>query len=188
MDAHTALLTRASIGALAEPVPDAAVMERAFRAALRAPDHRMLRPWRFLVIDGAARERLGQLFLTAGLADNPAMPEVEQQRLLAMPMRAPLLVVAIMSPKADPKVPPVEQVLSAGASVQNFLLSLHADGYCGMWRTGWMAEHPRVKAGLGLAPSEDIAGFIYIGTPTAGPKPSSSLRVNDFVRAWSPDA
>ena len=117
MDTLTALLTRTSQGALTEPAPSADVLNHAFQAALRAPDHRLLRPWRYLVIDGEARLRLGELFVQAGLQDNPALTEVEQQRLLKMPLRAPMIVVAITVAKDDPKVPFVEQILSTGAAV-----------------------------------------------------------------------
>lgn len=57
MDTLTALMTRTSQGALTEPAPSADVLNHAFQAALRAPDHRLLRPWRYLVIDGEARLR-----------------------------------------------------------------------------------------------------------------------------------
>ena len=182
MDTLTALMTRTSQGALTEPAPSADVLNHAFQAALRAPDHRLLRPWRYLVIEGEARLRLGELFLQAGLQDNPALTEVEQQRLLKMPLRG-MIVVAITVAKDDPKVPFVEQILSTGAAVQNFIVAIHAQGFASMWRTGWVTEHAHIRA-LGLLMNESIAGFIYLGTAANAPRQPTLLTVNDFVQQW----
>ena len=184
MNTLTALTTRTSQGALTEPAPSTAVLNNAFQAALRAPDHRLLRPWRYLVIEGEARQRLGEIFLQAGLQDNPQLAEVEQQRLLKMPLRAPMIVVAITVAKDDPKVPLVEQVLSTGAAVQNFLVAIHAQGFASMWRTGWVTEHTHIKTALGLLPHESIAGFIYVGTAASALRQPTALTVSDFVQHW----
>ncbi|HEX5278341.1 MAG TPA: nitroreductase [Fluviicoccus sp.] len=184
MEALTALLTRSSIGGLSEPAPDADALDAAFRAALRAPDHRMLRPWRYLTIRGEGRQALGEAYLAAGLHDNPDMGETERNRLLAMPLRAPLIVAAIMSPRVDDKVPEYEQMLSMGAAIENFLLALHAKGYAGMWRTGWMAEHPMVKAALGLQSGEMISGYLYCGSAVSPVRAAVPLNVDDFVQPW----
>jgi len=187
MDTLTALITRTSQGALTEPSPSTQVLNTAFQAALRAPDHRLLRPWRYLVITGEARQRLGECFLRAGLQDNPALSEVEQQRLLKMPLRAPMIIVAITASKADPKVPLVEQTLSTGAAIQNLLLALYAQGFGSMWRTGWVTEHSFIKQALMLQDNETIAGFIYVGTPATPAKQPTLLTVDDFVSYWPSD-
>ena len=184
MDALDALLNRVSAPRLIAPAPDAAQRELLFRAALRAPDHRMLRPWRYLVIQDEALARLGEVFAAAALADKPGMEPTEVERMRKMPLRAPLIVVAITRHHDDAKVPRDEEVLSTGAGVQNFLVALHAQGYSAMWRTGPMAAHPRVMAALGLTVGESIAGFIYAGTALAEAKPQVPLQQGDFVVEW----
>lgn len=184
MDAIQALLTRRSCGLLEQPAPPPEVLEQALACALRAPDHRLLRPWRYLIIQDEGLVKLGEVFADAALADKPGMEAPEVERMRKMPLRAPLMVVAITGHHDDPKVPRDEQVLSTGAAVQNFLLALHAQGYAAMWRTGPMAAHPRVMAALGLKVGESIAGFIYAGTAVAEPKPQSPLQVQDYVKEW----
>lgn len=184
MDTLTALTTRTSQGALIEPAPSHEVLEVAFKAALRAPDHRMIRPWRYMIIQDEARQRLGECFLQAALQDNPNLLDVEQQRLLKMPLRAPLIIVAITSYKNDPKVPMIEQTLSTGAAVQNLLLALHAQGFGSMWRTGWVGEHATIKQALGLQDNEAVAAFVYVGTPATSAKQPIALNVADFVSQW----
>jgi nitroreductase len=168
MDAIELLLTRASAGKLREPAPDETTLQRAFAAALRAPDHGLLRPWRFQLIRGEARERFGELMRACLLARKPeALPE-ELDKEQRKPLRAPLIIVvsARIQP-GHPKVPAIEQVLSAGAAAQNILLALHAQGYAGMWRTGPAAYDPAVKRALGLAEHDAIVGFVYCGTQAA---------------------
>ena len=101
-----------------------------------------------------------------------------------MPLRAPMIVVAITVAKDDPKVPLVEQVLSTGAAVQNFLVAIHAQGFASMWRTGWVTEHAYIRTALGLLMNESIAGFIYLGTAANAPRQPTLLTVSDFVQQW----
>lgn len=176
--------TRTSQAKLVAPAPGADVLQEAFACALRAPDHRVLRPWRYLVIEGEDLEKLGELFVDVMRKGNPALDEQESERLRKMPLRAPMIVVAITSHKDDPKVPHEEQVLSTGAGIQNFLLALHARGFGSMWRTGPLAEHAGVKAGLGLSANESIAGFVYAGTATSEARKPALLPVGDFVSKW----
>lgn len=184
MDALDAILTRTSQGKLMAPAPSEAALERAFACALRAPDHRVLRPWRYLVIQGDGLQRLGEVFVAATRAENPALEDVEAERLRRMPLRAPMIVVAITLPRQDPKVPPEELLLSTGAAIQNLLLALHAQGYAGMWRTGPLGHSGVVKEALGLAPGETISGFVYIGTAATEPRKVVPLPVGDHVTAW----
>lgn len=168
MELYEALHERRSLPQLGSPAPDAAVLARVFAAAARAPDHRLLRPWRYLVIEGDGLDRLGELFVDAVTASDPERAARDGERLRQMPKRAPMVIVAVLAAQAHATVPDWEQWLSLGASVQNLLLALHAERFGAMWRTGDLAEHPAVRAGLGLADGEHIGGFLYVGTALAG--------------------
>lgn len=184
METLDAILSRVSQGKLAEPAPDAAALEKAFACALRAPDHRVLRPWRYLVLRGDALRQLGEVFVDAMRAADPGLDQAEVERLRKMPQRAPLIVVAVTVHKQDPKVPDEELLLSTGAAVQNFMLALHDLGYATMWRTGPLAKAPLVRAALGLNGQESIAGFVYAGTAANEPRRIVPLDVNEFVSEW----
>lgn len=181
MDALNALLNRVSAPRLIAPAPDAVQREVLFRAALRAPDHGQLRPWRFLTVEGAALAQLGELFAQALPAD--ASPEAVS-KARAMPLRAPLLVVVIARVQAGSKVPAQEQVLAAGCAAHGILLAAHAQGVGAVWRTGEMAYNPQVAAGLGLGSDEQVIAFLYLGTPERELRAVPKLQVSDFVRAW----
>ncbi|MDH4612052.1 nitroreductase family protein [Pseudomonas sp. BN102] len=184
MEALDALLNRVSLGRLQEPAPDAAQRELLFRAALRAPDHGYLRPWRFLTIEGEARAKLGELFVSALQAKDPQAPEAAIAKARAMPLRAPLMVVVIATLQAGHKVPEVEQLLSAGCAAHGILLAAHAQGLGAMWRTGDMAYDRNVAAGLGLGEQERIVGFLYLGSVEGERRAAPELTPADFVKAW----
>lgn len=184
MQALDLLLNRVSVGRLLEPAPDAAQRDLLFRAALRAPDHGQLRPWRFLTVEGTARVRLGELFAAALVAGNPEAKPEALDKARAMPLRAPLLVVVIANLKAHPKVPEQEQLLAAGCAAQGILLAAHAQGLGAMWRTGELCYSADVMSGLGLSANERIVGFVYLGSVEGERRVPQALEPANFVSAW----
>ncbi len=188
MDAIEALTTRASLPRLGAPGPDAEAVQTILRSALRAPDHGMLRPWRFLTIEGDARARFGDVLARALAARIPGTPAAAVENERGKPLRAPLIIVAAArTDPQHPKIPEVEQVASAAAAAQNISLAAHALGFGCFWRTGQPAYDPSVKEALGLAPTDHIVGFMYIGTPTeSAPDKGRRPVVEDFLEAWPP--
>ncbi|TBU83783.1 nitroreductase family protein [Phytopseudomonas dryadis] len=186
MDALDALINRVSVPRLCEPAPDAAQRERLFRAALRAPDHGQLRPWRFLTVEGDDRVALGELFASA-LAARSGDASVEAlTKARGMPLRAPLLVVVIARLQAHPKVPRQEQLIAAGCAAHAMLIAAHAQGIGAVWRTGELSYDAQVNQGLGLTADEQVVGYLYLGSPEREPRTPTPLAVEDFVSAWSP--
>lgn len=185
MDALQALHTRVSVPRVGGEPPGEEVLDNMFKAALRAPDHALLRPWRFLIVRGKARQRLGELFVEAQLADDPGMSEAMIEKARSKPLRAPMLIVAIAAIKEHPKVPEVEQIISTGAAAQNMLLAAHAQGVGAMWRTGSMAYHPLVAKGLGLGANERIVGFLYVGEIEGKTREAARLSPENFVDEWT---
>jgi nitroreductase len=189
MDAIQLLHSRNSAPRLTEPAPEGEVLDDMFKAALRAPDHCWLRPWRFLTIKEEARKDLGKLFVAAEQirradGEEKLLAEGELNRLQAKGLRAPLIVVVIAKVTAHPKVPAVEQIISAGCAAQGILLAAHAHGFGGVWRTGSNAFDATVKQGLGLLDNEEIVGFLYLGTVDGSYKKLSELPVADFCQDW----
>lgn len=185
MDLVRLIQQRVSCPQVVEPGPSPAQLEELFRAACRAPDHGNLKPWRFLVIEGEARQQLGELFLQAALLKDPNLVEPLQAKMQKMPLRAPTLVVVIAKLQSHPKVPMVEQQVAAGAAAQNMLLAAHGLGLGAMWRTGDMAYDATVAAGLGLADNEEIIGFIYLGSRPDKVRQAPELDLADFVQHWT---
>ncbi|WP_336368159.1 nitroreductase family protein [Marinobacter sp. C2H3] len=177
------LLSRASEPRLTEPAPGPAILARAFACAARTPDHALLRPWRYLVVEGDGRDRLGELLASTAPADD----EAKQAKLRKAPLRAPMVIVGIASPTPHPKVPEVEQVMSAAVGMGFLELALADAGFGVMWRSGDVAHHPDVRKGLGLAEGETITGFLYVGTVLEAKPPVPRPEPERFVRRWPED-
>lgn len=185
VDAIEALTTRISPAGLVAPAPDARALDRMLRAAVRAPDHGRLRPWRFIVIDGAARDALGGVLSDALRLREPAAPDAALAKERAKPLRAPLIVVVAAKLREHRGVPGVEQIIAAGAAAQNMLVAAHALGFGGFWRTGAAAYDDNVKRALGLRPEDAIVGFLYLGTPSAASAPLPEPDVTTHVTRWT---
>ena len=163
------LLSRRSGSAktMAGPGPTGNQLRTILAAGARAPDHGKLAPWRFILFEGEARERMGALLAECLAASEQGVSEERLAAERARFLRAPVVVGVVSRVREGIPIPEWEQILSAGAVCQNMLIASHASGYVANWVTEWYAYHPRVKEQLGLKSGERIAGFLYIGTSTA---------------------
>jgi nitroreductase len=148
------------------PGPSPAELDTILTIGARVPDHGKLAPWRFIVLEGDARARAGEVIAAALARSKPEASAADLEAAKRSFMEAPLVIAVVSSIKPHPKVPPWEQELSAGASCLNLVSAATALGYGANWLTGWYAYDRGVLDGLGLAEHEKIAGFIHIGTPT----------------------
>jgi nitroreductase len=165
MDLLELIHTRHSIPKVKpDPIPRG-VIEQLLSAAVQAPNHHRVRPWRFVVLQGQAREKLGEVMAKSLEGRNPETPEEALAVERSRPLRAPLLIAVGVDKSSEPKVLEIENVCAAAAACQNLLLAAHALGLGAMWRTGPAALDPQVKAFLGFAPDQNLIGFLYIGYP-----------------------
>jgi nitroreductase len=186
MEVLEAIRTRRSIAKLVDPAPSAEVMNTAFRAAVCAPDHGRLNPWRFLVIEGEQRKQFGDLLAAALVSDQPDASDATIQREKVKALRAPIIVATVARITPDHAgVPPIEQILAVGAATQNLILALHAQGVGAIWRTGGGAYSPSVKRGLGLRESDEIIGFVYVGAIGAIPPAQPTNETSKFIEYWT---
>lgn len=184
MDTIQALQERVSIGVLGAPGPSREDIDTLLKAAVRAPDHGVLRPWRFLILEGEQLHQLGEVFVQAALQNNPDATPEEQEKARTRPLRAPCMIVVVSDNTLNHKIPVLDQVLAAGAAAQNILVAAHALGIGAMWRTGAMATHPYVKQQLGFEDKDDIVGFIYLGTPAGSIKNVPPTNPQDYIREF----
>ena len=160
--------SRRSIGNLSIPAPTESQIKAAIDCAVTAPDHKKLQPWRFIVTQGNARHELGRAFLVAAEAkaaqEGDTLSEKDRQKTYNMPLRAPVIITVVTQMQAHKKVPPFEQMLSAGAAVQNLILALKAQGFSTVWRTGLLCNEPAVKAYFDVSADDYVTAFVYTGS------------------------
>lgn len=158
------LSSRVSHRKLIAPAPSDEQVNAIMSVALRAPDHALLRPWRFRIYSGEALKRLGRQFASASLKADPSIDAEKLAKIEAKALRAPMIIIVSVIVKEHKKVPEIEQFLSAGASAQNILMAAHFQGIGAMWRTGSLCFNPFMKKELNMGDDESIIGFIYLGT------------------------
>lgn len=180
------LLTRRSVGLafLQEPGPSAAELETLLTIATRVPDHGKITPWRLVIFAGKARRAAGEKLEAIAAARNPGLDEpgleIERNRFLP----APLTIGVISTPKPHPKVPEMEQLLSAGNVAFNLVHGAYALGYAASWVTRWFTFDAEAAAMLGAGPGEQFVGFVHIGTPGAAVEDRPRPSLGEVVTRW----
>jgi nitroreductase len=184
------LISRRSVSPvrLGEPGPSPDEVRKLLTVATRVPDHGILQPWRIILVQGTAREKLGArlaaVYLKTNAQQEPASSDLAIRKLNAV-LSAPL--VGIVVSKADPsaRIPEWEQVLSAGAVCMNLIVAASALGYGSTWLTGWAAYNPAALRVLGVEEGEKVAGIIPIGT--AGERQQERVRpsLQKLLTMWT---
>ena len=174
MDVFEAIKTRRSISRFKPDPPPRELIEKILDAATWAPTHHLTEPWRFFVLTGRAREKLGEVMAQA-LAEELADPNSQESRVKIdgekqRPLRAPVIIAVAASPKQDPNVVELEEIVATSAAIQNMLLAAHALGLGAILRTGKAAYRKKVKEFFGLSDRDYLLGFIYLGYPDAEPR------------------
>ena len=180
------LKTRRSVGVgfLHDPGPDAGELDEMLTMATRVPDHTKIVPWRLVVFEGKARERVGNNLAVIASQRNPALDvaglEIERRQFLP----APLVVGVIFSPKPSPRAPELEQLLSAGNVCFNLVNAAFALGFGASWVTRWYAFDPEAQQMLGARAGERFVGFVHIGSTDLKPEDRPRPPLASVVTRW----
>ena len=186
METLKTLLSRRSISKLTFPHPSKEEMKDVYQAALRAPDHAWLRPWKFIEITGDSRKKLAQAFIDS-TKKTEEIDEERMNKIAALPLRSPMIIVVIAKVNFDkPNVPRLEQIQSTAAAAQNILLALHDKGYGAYWRTGkYSTERNKyISSELSLDNNDEVLGYLYVGTPDVDAPKIPELENENFVTYW----
>ena len=161
--------TRRSVGKFKPDMPPEELVEKILEAGTWAPNHHLTEPWKFFVLRGTSRNKLGDV-MADGLKESLTDPESEESKISIeterkKPLRSPLIIAVMASPSNNPKVVEIEEIAAVAASIQNMLLTAHSIGLATICRTGPAAYRKRVEEFFGLGGKEKIMGFIYLGYP-----------------------
>lgn len=175
MELLQAIESRTSALKLTAPGPDRKQIEQIIHAGTRAPDHGRLRPWRFIVLEGDARVRLGDAMAAMLKTKFPDAQQVQVDAERGKPLRAPTIIV-VAARISKTKIPEIEQVAAVAAAVQNMFLAANDLGFGAMWKTGAAAYDAGVKSVLSLSADDHIIALLHVGTTAAaGPLIAASV-------------
>jgi nitroreductase len=179
MDIFEVICSRHSVSKVKpDPLPRS-VIEKLLSAGAQAPNHYKMRPWRFVVLTGAGRERLGEAMAASFKTRFPEQPDEALKKERAKPLRAPLVIAVGVDKPSESKVDQVENISAASAACQNILLTAHAEGLGAIWRTGDAARDPEIKKFLGFEADQHLICFLYIGYPELPPSPTERPSFED---------
>ena len=165
MDVFEAIYKRHSQGKVKQdPVPRA-LIEKLLSAAVQAPNHYKVRPWRFVILTGARRNQLGDIMAASLLDRIPDLSSEPLDKTRALPLRAPVLIAVGVDKPREEKVREVENIAAVSAACQNLLLAAEAEGLAVKWRTGEWARDDKVKEFLGFSADQHLIALLYIGYP-----------------------
>ena len=176
MDVFTAMHHRHTNANVKQDAVPRAVIEKLLSAAVQAPNHYKVRPWRFVVLTGNGLNKLGDVFAASFADRQPGLPAEALDKTRSLTHRSPLIIAVGVDKPSEPKVLEIENVAAVSAACQNILLAAEAEGLAVKWRTGEWARDAKVKEFLGFAPDQHIIAFLYIGypelIPESQPRPS----------------
>ena len=179
MDVFEAIHNRHSQGKVKpDPVPRE-LIEKLLAAAAQAPNHYKVRPWRFVVLTGDGRNKLGDVMAASQQNRHPEFPAEAFDKCRTLPLRAPVVIAVGVDKPAEAKVLEIENIAAAAAAIQNLLLAAYALGLGAKWRTSEWARDPLVKEVLGFRPDQHIIGFIYVGYPEFVAEPAERPSFED---------
>ncbi len=169
MDVFQAIKGRRSIGVVKSKMPPRELIERLLDAAVWAPTHHHTEPWRFFVLTGEARNRLGEAMaqIVAAQLDDSTSEEAHKrlERERQKPLRAPVVIAVAASLSDQPNLPEIEEIEAVACAVQNMMLAAHALGLGTVWRTGEITYEPALRSFFGLGERDRLLGFVYVGYP-----------------------
>jgi nitroreductase len=169
MNVIEAIHHRQSIGAMKSDPVSRVDIEKLLSAAVQAPNHYKVRPWRFIVLTGAGRERLGDVMAHVLQRRFPELDESALHKERAKPLRSPVVIAVGVDAPDDPRVIEIENVCAAAAACENVLLAAGELGLAGHWRTGDAARDPDIKRFLGFSADQHLIAFLYLGYPEVWP-------------------
>ncbi len=179
MDIMEAIHSRMSVSKMRpDPVPQE-LIKKLLDAAVQAPNHYKVGPWRFVVLIGDGRNRLGNLMADILRQKFPDMKAEGLDKERAKPLRSPVLIAVGVDKPTEPKVLEIENICAAAAACQNILLAAQALGLGAHWRTGDAARDPRVKKFLGFSEDQYLIAFLYIGYPEVKMEPHPRIGFED---------
>lgn len=182
---HTAIIeaikSRRSMGRVKKDSIAKETLEALLEAAKWAPSHYNTQPWRFIVMTGEGRQKLGEGYAKVASAENSELDEDKLERERKKAFRSPVVIAAICSPGDDPRALKEEEVAASHAAVQNLLLAASAYGLGAIWRSGAPMYHPAMKEHFALREEEDLIGLIYIGLPDMTAPVASRKEIEEFT-------
>lgn len=174
----------ASAKNITAPGPDAATLDAIVSAAAHAPDHGLLVPFRFVVIEN--RDAFANALEAATFEERADASASEIERSREKAHQGPTLLAIIARVETShPKIQASDQWLTVGCALENLLLAVAAAGYQAAVRSGRYLETQAVRTAFKLAANETLPCFVAIGTAAEMPPLKPKPRLESVLTRWN---
>lgn len=182
MDSLDLLHYRRSSKKFGDIAPTSAQLELMFKAALRAPDHGRLKPYRFVVIT----DRIGFEKALFSAVEEFNLGEYGEGKAQKLSHQAPCVVAIIAKlDVSNPKVPVWEQQVCAGCAAYGFQLAANSLGFENVWISKHWVQGNEMRKLLDCQENEQVIGLILVGSPQdkeSISRANETENISDFVR------
>ncbi len=130
-------------------------------AANWAPTHKKTEPWRFKVLLGESKEKLG-LFLSYKYLDTEPKPkEIKARKLIENPKKAAAVIAICMQRDPKESIPEWEEIAATAMAVQNMWLCCTELGIGSYWSSPGLIQY--MDEFFEMNEGEKCLGFFYMG-------------------------
>jgi len=187
VDTYDAIARRTSIRTFKpEPVPRWAI-ERLLAAAVRAPNHKLTEPWRFVVLTGDAKRQYAEIKREhrARKFPDPGAPDASKaiEKTYREHQQTPAFILVLCALAEDP-VRREEDYGATMMAIENMMVAATADALGTFLRTGGIMDHPDVRSLAGATDGERIVGIVSIGYEATQPEPTPRKKPLSEIVTW----
>lgn len=143
-------------------------------SAVWAPNHKLTEPWRFIVVNGQAKEQLADIYRQIQMkktkSNDPDILAKASRIGYKKLMSKPTIIGMVCKKSMDP-VQAREDYAATCCAIQNISLAAWEEGVGMQWSTSALTWHPETLKLLRINPDEEeIIGFLYTGYPATIPE------------------
>jgi len=144
-------------------------------AANWAPTHKRTEPWRFKVLQGAAKEPLGVFLAEKYKETADSFSEFKYKKIQEKALQSAAIIAVCMQRDLAKRIPEWEEVAATAMAVQNIWLTAHELNIGGYWSSPGLIKY--MDSFFDFKEGEKCLGFFYLGkydgTLEAGSRNSS---------------
>ncbi len=142
---------------------DKKVLSEILESANWAPTHKLTEPWRFKVITGNARKKLGDFMAESYRKSTPTdqFSLVKYEKMKTNPRRSGAVIAICMQRDPAERVPEWEEVAAVACAVQNIWLAASSYNIGGYWSTPSLID--KLDDFFAMNAGEKCIGLFYMG-------------------------
>lgn len=185
MDAISAITSRTSVRRFRpDPVPRDTI-QRLLDCAVRAPNHKLTEPWRFVVLTGAARDRFADIRAGHRLKrfDDPASSEAQAaaDKVRRESRDTPVYIVVLTAVSQD-NITCEDDYAAAMMAIANLMTAGQSLGLGTYLRTGGVMQDPALLELAGVPEGFRVVGILSLGYPAEDEVPRRRKPAAELTR------